>query len=321
MQISQLKDLSKKHLNETIEAVVLLSAVKVKTTKTDKKYGDLVIQDASKVLEAKLWDYDENEKKMQNFKDNEIVKIQALVGEYSGQLQLTIKSIERASDGAFSLEDFIPTSPWELESMEKGLQYFYSKIETSHLKELIKEMIFSEEYYEKFTTYPAARKVHHNFYRGLLHHTLEVLKFVNNVAITKKLSQLQMDRLIVMTLLHDWGKMMEYKALPDMGFTEEGTMIGHIFMGAHHTLNKMNKIKNFPQEDKLVVLNGILGHHGSLEFGSPVLPKTVEAQILHQGDKMSGDIESILSFMKEDVEEEEIFTKKLWNMGTEYYKK
>ena len=74
--------------------------------------------------------------------------------------------------------------------------------------------------------------------------------------------------------------------------------LGHIFLGAHHTLNCMNQIDNFDEDDKLVILNGILGHHGKYEYGSPILLKTVEAQILHLADVTSGDIESIISFSK-----------------------
>ena len=124
-----------------------------------------------------------------------------------------------------------------------------------------------------------------------------------------------------MAMLHDWAKIIEYKPLPNVGFTEEGTMLGHIFLGAHNTLNAINEIEGFDQEDKLIIINGILSHHGYLEFGSPVLPKTVEAQILHQADKMSGDVESIMTFISEQEDEDEAFTNKLWNMGTNYYKK
>lgn len=98
-------------------------------------------------------------------------------------------------------------------------------------------------------------------------------------------------------------------------------MLGHIFLGAHTALNIMNEIKGFDEEDKLIILNGLLSHHGKLEFGSPVLPKTVEAQILHHADKMSGDIESILSFMQQQEDNSDSFTGKLWNMGTDYYRR
>jgi 3'-5' exoribonuclease len=321
MFIQHLKEINRNHINETIEAVVLLSDIKIKRAKNEKRYADIIIQDASKMMEAKFWDYEEKAEEMQCLQVNEVIRIQGVVGEYQGQLQLVIKEMEKAAEKDIDIKTLIPTSSWELESMEKGLQIFYDKVQSPHFKSLLDKMIFKSEYYEKFCTYPAARRVHHNYYHGLLQHTLEVLKFAHTVASTKKLSQRQMDRLIVMTFLHDWAKMIEYKSLPQVGYTEEGTMLGHIFIGAHHTLNFIKEIEGFDEEDKLVILNGLLGHHGNLEWGSPVLPKTVEAQILHQADKMSGDVESILSFIKEHEEEEELFTKKLWNMGTEYYKK
>ena len=321
MYIKELKDISVEFINKTVEMIVLISEINVKTSRNGKKYADITIQDNSKMMEAKYWDYEENEEKIQAFDENEIVEIEAIVGEYNGQLQITIRKIEKATRDNYNIKDFIPTSDWDTDVLDKGLKYYYSKIESTHMRELVERMIFAKDFYKDFFVYPAARRVHHNFYHGLLQHTLEVLKYAYTVATTKKLTQRQVDRLIVMTMLHDWGKILEYKALPQVGFTDEGTMLGHIFMGAHHTLNKINEIDNFPEEDKLVILNGILGHHGFLEFGSPVLPKTVEAQILHQSDKMSGDVESILSFIEEDTNDTETFTGKLWNMGTEYYKK
>lgn len=321
MLIKQLKEIDRNHLNQQIEMIVMLVEAKVKTTKNEKRYADLILQDASRRMEAKCWDYEENQQFFQDLSENEILQLTVLVGEYQGQLQLTVKRLARVPEGQVKMDDLVPISDWGLETLKKGLGYFYEKVEAPHLRELLDRMIFNEAYFEKFSTYPAARQVHHNFYHGLLQHVLEVLKYSYSVAVTKKLSQRQLERLIVMGLLHDWAKIYEYKPLPSIGFTEEGTMLGHIFLGAHQALNEMNEIEGFNQEDKLIILNGILGHHGRLEYGSLVLPKTVEAQILHHADKMSGDIESILSFLREEETKEEPFTGKLWNMGTEYYKK
>lgn len=321
MLIQQLKEINKNHLNQQIEIITMLLEVKVKTTKNEKKYADLVIQDASKKMEVKYWDYEENIDFFEQLQENEILQLTALVGEYQGQIQLTIKQLEKAVGDHVKMENLVPISDWGLETLKKGLYYFYEKVEAPHLKKLLDRMVFNEAYFEKFCTYPAASKVHHNFYHGLLQHVLEVLKYAYTVAVTKKLTQRQQERLIVMGLLHDWAKIFEYKPLPSIGFTDEGTMLGHIFLGAHRAMNVMEEIEDFNEEDKLIILNGLLGHHGKLEFGSPVLPKTVEAQILHHADKMSGDIESILSFMIEEEHKEESFTGKLWNMGTEYYKK
>lgn len=321
MSIQQLKDINRNYVSQNFEATVLISDVKVKASKNGKRYADVMVQDASKMMEAKYWDYEDNQELINSLTAEDPINIKAVVGEYQGQLQVTIKQIEKANIDEVNMADLIPASTWGIENMTNGLRYFYDKVKTPHMKELIDKMIFSHDYFKKYSTHPAARQVHHNYYHGLLQHTLEVLKFGYTVATTKKLSDRQIERLIVMTMLHDWAKIKEYKALPSVGFTEEGTMLGHIFLGAHDTLNVINEIENFDQDDKLIILNGILSHHGLLEYGSPVLPKTVEAQILHQSDKMSGDIESIQSFVKDQEEEEDTFTTKLWNMGTDYYKK
>lgn len=320
MRVNQLKDISKSHINEIIEAIAMLIEVKVKTAKNEKRYADITIQDASRKMEVKCWDYDEHVELLNSLGANGVVILRGVVGEYQGQLQLTIKQLQPAKEAEIKMEELIPVSDWGAETLQRGLQYFYDKIKSSHMKELVDKMIFNEEFFSKYCTYPAARQVHHNFYNGLLQHTLEVLKFATNVAGTKKLTQRQQDRLIVMGLLHDWAKIIEYTPLPTIGFTDAGTMLGHIFLGAHTVLNRMNEIEGFDEEDKLIILNGLLSHHGKLEYGSPVLPKTVEAQILHHADKMSGDIESILSFIQQE-ESQESFTGKLWNMGTEYYRK
>lgn len=321
MSIEQLKDINKNYVSQNFELTVLISDVKVKAAKNGKRFADIIIQDASKMMEAKYWDYEENEEFINSISAEDAVNIKAVVGEYQGQIQITVKQIEKANMNDVNIGDLIPTSTWGIDSMKNGLEFFYEKIKSPHMKELIDKMIFSNDYFKKYSTHPAARQVHHNFYHGLLQHTLEVLKFAYTVATTKKLSDRQIDRLIVMAMLHDWAKIKEYKALPSVGFTEEGTMLGHIFLGAHTTLNVINEIEDFDNDDKLIILNGILGHHGLLEYGSPVMPKTVEAQILHQADKMSGDIESIMSFMEDQENEEDAFTTKLWNMGTDYYKK
>ena len=316
----QLKELTKDHLNEVLGFVVLISDIRVKKTKTDKTYADLTVQDASKIMEVKCWDYEKYQQIFEEIEANDPVEIKGVVGEYGGQIQFTVKEVRKLPKGEAKVQNLIPTSTWDYEAMEKGLRVFYEKIETREFQQLLDEMIFSDKYYEQFMTYPAAKKVHHNFYHGILQHTLEVLKYSFTVATTKKLTQRQIDRLMVMAFLHDWAKIKEYAPLPKNDLTDEGIMLGHIFLGTHEVLNVMERIEGFKEEDKLIILNGLLGHHGALEWGSPVLPKTIEAQILHQSDKMSGDTESILSFMDEN-QDGESFTPKLWNMGTGYYKK
>lgn len=316
----KLIDINESHLNKTIEFKGIISDIEVKKTRAGGEYADIVFMDSTNSITIKYWDYTKNKSKFDNRKSSTVYLVSLEIGEYNGQMQYTLKKIKELPSEEFNFNDFIPKSSWDYKSLEKGLEHFYSIIKTEELKKLIDIMIFKDENYKRYTTYPAAKGVHHNYYHGILQHTLEILKYAYTVSKTKNLTEKQLDRLIVIGFLHDWAKIIEYKALPEVGITDEGKMLGHIFLGAHETLNNINNIEGFKEEDKLVIINGILSHHGFLEFGSPVLPKTVEAQIIHQCDKLSGDIESILSFTEENKGAGN-FTPKLWNTNTEYYKK
>ncbi|RQD69385.1 MAG: HD domain-containing protein [Tindallia sp. MSAO_Bac2] len=318
--MADLKSITRNELNQEVVFTALLVDIKIKSTKNDKKYADLTVQDATMKREIKLWDINQDDPLLDLCEEPAVVEICALVGEYQGRLQLTVKKITEIDRDSVDMSALIPSSKWNYEQMQQWLTEFRDKIKTLPVQTLVDRMVFQAPYYEKYCTYPAAKSVHHNFRHGILQHTLEVLKYCIMVATTKKLSQRQIDRLIAMAFLHDWAKIIEYEPLPSNQFSDEGKMLGHIFIGAHYTQKTIDTIDEFDRDDALIILNGILGHHGALEWGSPVLPKTVEAQILHQADKLSGDVESILSFMQEQENAKEPFTERLWNMSTEFYK-
>ena len=320
MSITRLNQITKNQLNQEIELTLLLANIKIRTDKNQKLFADLLLQDETMKTDIRMWDYAAQEAVMQGLQLPAIVDCVILVGEYRDQLQLTAKKCIPTANVEIRFDELVQSSQWDPVNMKTWLRDYYEFIKAPHIRELIHRMVFSEPYYEKFCIYPAARKVHHNYMYGIMQHTLEVLKYVKMVASTKRLSQRQLDRLLAMAFLHDWAKIMEYEPLPSDEMTREGRLLGHIFIGAHHTQNTIEQINGFDTEDALIIMNGILGHHGSHEWGSPVLPKTIEAQILHQADKLSSDIESILSFVEEQKNHNDMFTDKLWNMGTDYYK-
>lgn len=315
-----LSQLTNDYMNQELTMTLLLTGINVKTARNGKEYVDLHLQDQTQKCEARLWDFQLHKETLANLELPFVVDCLLHVGEYKDQRQLTAKQCFPTKDNAVTIEQLLQRSKWNPEKMKEWLRDYYDFIEAPHIKELIRRMIFTEPYYQMFCTYPAAKLVHHNFLHGILQHTLEVLKYGKIVAATKKLSQRQTDRLLAMIFLHDWAKIREYEPVPSNGLTLEGRLLGHIFMGAHESMKVMEEIEGFDSDDALIILNGILGHHGSYEWGSPVLPKTVEAQLLHQADKLSGDIESILSFLENQQDKGSAFTDKLWNMGTDYYK-
>lgn len=314
-----LSGITNEYMNKELSMTLLLTEMKIKKARNGKEYADLFLQDQTQKCEARLWEYEAYSTLLEQLKYPGIVDCIILVGEYKGQVQLTVKSLQPSNNKEITIEQLVQRSKWNADKMKDWLNDYYEFIQAPHIKKLVHDLVFTEPYYEMFCTYPAAKSVHHHYMHGILQHTLEVLKYAKIVAGTKKLTQRQTDRLLAMAFLHDWAKIREYEPVPLNQLTLEGRLLGHIFIGAHETKKVIDTIDGFNQDDEFIIINGILGHHGSFEWGSPVLPKTVEAQILHQADKLSGDVESVLAFMESQGDPQDGFTDRLWNMGTDYY--
>ena len=146
---------------------------------------------------------------------------------------------------------------------------------------------------------PAAKGMHHTYPGGLLEHTLSVANLC--VAYADQYADLDRQVLIAGALLHDIGKVYEYK-IQDNGpgltiwRTDDGVMLGHIVMGLQVLQEGYGHldIQGFDIDDgvRQHLMHLIASHHGKLEFGSPVEPKTKEAWALHFADHMDATMKN-----------------------------
>jgi len=147
-----------------------------------------------------------------------------------------------------------------------------------------------EENKDKLLMWGAAKAIHHNFYGGLLYHTLSM---VQEAYVTQKANKrLNNELLICGTILHDIGKLRELTT-DEIGvsdYTIEGRLIGHIVLADEMILEKVFLAKQeghpYPSEKVSMLRHMILSHHGTTEWGSPVAPAILEAEVLHQIDYM-----------------------------------
>jgi 3'-5' exoribonuclease len=111
------------------------------------------------------------------------------------------------------------------------------------------------------------------------------------------------DLLITGAILHDIGKIKEYKVTAAIDKTEQGNFIGHIVIGDRWIREKIDELKNkgksFDEDLENHLCHLILSHHGKYEWGSPRLPKTVEACALHQADLMDSQIKNYIQNIEE----------------------
>ena len=283
------------------------------TTDKGLSYLNVTFQDKSGTIEAKKWDATDEDLKV--LTPGSIVIVDALVNIYKNQPQLKIvgvSKVERVEEVVMS--NFARVSPIPLEELKARLEAKLSSFKDKDVEKVTKAVI--SHFYDKYITYPGAVKVHHEFGSGILHHSLFMADVAD--AISKIYTQVDRDILVAGALLHDIGKTIEYENPIAPVQTVEGKLCGHIAIG-YAEFKRIVDDLHIESEVPLLLEHMILAHHGSLEFGSPVMPATREALLLSEIDMLDSR-QMILDKALDGVKEGE-FTPRLWMMDdTSFYK-
>jgi 3'-5' exoribonuclease len=148
---------------------------------------------------------------------------------------------------------------------------------------------FADKLYAPYCKYPAATSVHHAFPGGLTNHTYQMLHMLEGLYPCLPY-EIKVERCILAILFHDYGKVYEYNT---EGETQTDMyLLGHIFIGAHKLQNVLEQ-QGIDGEEIKRIIHVILAHHGTREFGSPVLPCTQEAIIVNLLDNLSAKTDAV----------------------------
>lgn len=271
---------------ERIVETYLCKQKSILKTRGGKSYYSLKLQDKTGTVDAKVWDLNDG---IHAFEAHDYIRIDATVVTFQNECQLNVKKIRRCNEGEYDPKDYIPVSERNIDEMFTELIKYVDSVKDKHIKKLL-ESFFKEdkEFIKKFKFHSAAKNVHHGYMGGLLEHTLSVVEICNFLA--PKYRHVNRDLLMVGAMLHDIGKVEELSPLPLNDYTDEGQLTGHIIIGLEKTITKMCKLDGFPEETSRLIKHIILSHHGELEYGSPKVPQTIEAMIVHCADNMDAKI-------------------------------
>ena len=206
--------------------------------------------------------------------------------------QINLYELARPAPGSFDPRDLLEGPARELPHMEAELRELLATVREPHLCALL-ERVFGQgsELWARFREAPAAKHYHQAYRHGLLEHSLGVAQAVSAVSAT--FAGVDRDVAITGALLHDVGKVDAY-AYEGHGIelTDAGRLYGEIALGYYRTRRAIDDIEGFPVELAQAVVHIILSHHGALEHGSPVLPCTREATLVHMIDNLGGRLGS-----------------------------
>lgn len=273
--------------------IYLCKSKQVLSGKNGKTYVSLILQDKTGTIDGKIWDFS-NE--IEQYEAMDFVHIDARVTSYQDTLQLNISKIYKGREGEYYPEDYFPVSTKDIETMYREIKEFVASIKDNNLRTLAEDFfVNNDSFIKSFKKHSAAKAVHHSFVGGLLEHTLSVVKMCNYYASSYPV--INRDILITAALFHDIGKMQELSSFPENDYTDDGQLLGHIYIGANTLSNHIKKMEKFPAKLANELIHCILAHHGELEYGSPKKPATIEALALHFADNTDAKLQTMTEIL------------------------
>ena len=294
-----------------IGQLLVLSSTKG-TTDKGLSYLNVTFQDKSGTIEGKKWDAVDED--LRTLAPGSVVLVDGIVNLYKNQPQLKVVGVSKVDKSDIVMSNFARVSPIPLEELRARLDKYLNSFKDKDIEKVTKAVI--SHFYDRYITFPGAVKVHHEFGSGILHHSLFMADVAD--AIAHIYTQVDRDILVAGALLHDIGKTIEYENPVVPVQTVEGKLCGHVAIGYAEFKAIVDEL-HIESEVPLLLEHMILSHHGSLEFGSPVMPATREALLLSEIDMLDSR-QMILDKALDQVKEGE-FTPRLWMMDdTSFYK-
>lgn len=264
-------------------------------TKNGKAYDNVILQDRSGTIDAKIWD--PNSAGIEEFGSLDYIAVYGEVTSFQNALQINMKRARRCREGEYDPGDYLPVSEKSIDGMYAELLALVDSIGNAGLKELLNAFFREDEAFVKaFRQSSAAKTVHHGFVGGLLEHTLGVANLCAYYC--KAYPVLDRDLLMAAALCHDIGKTKELSLFPENDYTDEGQLLGHIVMGAEMIAEKARMIKELSKEMENQLKHCILAHHGEYEFGSPKKPALIEAVALNFADNTDAKLQIFTEILK-----------------------
>jgi 3'-5' exoribonuclease len=285
-------DLARFEENKPFDAIYLVLSKQQRTTRTAKPYLSLILGDNSGQIEARVWDPLDT-RIASDFSKGDVVKIRGCCSKFEGVLQLKIERLRKLTDTEFDRSDLLPATTYDVAELWGKLEAAVASFTDPDLHRLINAVLADPAVREAFIEAPAAKQLHHAWLGGLLEHVVSLIGLADRVV--PHYPMLMRDLVLTGVILHDIGKIRELAWETGFEYTLEGTLLGHIQIGAAMVEKTIDALPDFPLRLKTLVLHMILSHHGKLEFGSPKLPMIPEALMLNFLDDIDAKMQTLAS--------------------------
>ncbi len=281
---------------DSVNEIFALSEKTVSRKKDGEPFLNLTLADKTGQIRAVVWD--NVHQVLDILASGDFIQVSGGASEYRGAVQLTVRSVQAVDSDRVDPNDFLPAADRDVQQMFERLVGLCETVENEHLRRFLASLWQDRDLVERFKTAPAAKKMHHAYLGGLLEHTLSMALLADKVA--SHYVGVDRDLLLSGTVIHDLGKIYELQYHHRIDYTDQGRLLSHIVIGVQLIDAKIGRLDGFPPRLADQLRHMIISHHGEKQFGSPELPKTLEAVLLHYIDAIDSRMNAIRQFMAAD---------------------
>jgi 3'-5' exoribonuclease len=282
-------------VKEGLESTFLVKYIQVNEARDGKNYLNLVMTDASGDLESRIWN---NAHDIAAVIDKgDYVRANGRVNSFQGRKQFIISKIKKIEASEINPADYLATAARDSEEMFSELLSIVADLKDFYLRSLLENILNDVEIQRRLKSWQAGKSIHHAYAGGLLEHILSCSQL--GVYLSKQY-KVNSSYVLAGCILHDLCKIYELSDGLNVEYTEEGRLVGHLVKGVEVVDRFSYKIKNFPHSMKLHLKHILLSHHGEYAYGSPKIPQTKEAMLVHMIDLMDSKMGIFDEIIKRD---------------------
>ncbi len=276
---------------DSVDSIFLVAEKHARVNRQGAPFLVLALRDRTGTVEARLWNVSEDQTR--GYEVGQYIHARGKVQLFQGSLQVILSGIEKVDGSRLDPNEYLPPAVADVDGLMRTARGILMGMSNHYLCALIECFLIDETFVRKFTSAPAGVRKHHAYRGGLLEHVTTLLTAAQRIS--DLYPKVDKDLLLTGIFLHDLGKIDELSYEHVFQYTDSGQLVGHVVMGVCLLREKVKKVvelldEPFPEELRTRLEHMIVSHHGSYEYGSPKLPMTLEAVVLHYLDSLDAKL-------------------------------
>lgn len=280
---------------DEISSIYLVKYISLQEAKDKKKYLNIILCDATGEVEGRAWANAEGI--FDAIQASDFIKVSGRVNVFQGRMQFIINDYEKIQASDVDPEEYQKKSSMNPDKMYMDLMAIVERLDDYYIRELLRAILGDTEITRRLKTWQAGKSIHHAYKSGLLEHILSCATLAENLSAHYNCNK---NYVVIGAIIHDICKIYELTDGTNVEYTEEGKLVGHLVKSLELMDRFSYKIKNFPYNLKLHLKHIMLSHHGEYEYGSPKIPQTSEAMLVHLIDNMDSKMNAFEAIKKND---------------------